>query len=490
MTPEPAVTARGDRVRALAAAAAALAVFLLMAQNIVHGFDVFDYLKKIDGGDWRHSRMVLYLPLAIAWCRAFEWLGVDAYAALRALSSVGAAVGVGYAWLAARRLGLCRHRATLVAAGCVAVPSALYTASVAEVDALLFGLACAAWLPFARLVTGGGARAAALTGLVTGASAGFHAAGHLLAGALTALNLGWGWPGRGPRRTLPLSGVLAATHLLVSIGVALLGGATQQGEMVTNTVHHAFHADFVGHVLWHEWLLPYLPFALLWLVALRSRADRGAALAFAACLLGYLYLTTLILGYQRSAKDFLAQGNIVERGTFLLGLVPPMLLLALRTTPRALGWTAVAAGLLSGGVQIRLRDWPADPPGYGAGCAELQRRQAMTLFLADVHEQAWIARRAPGIPVRLLGEPLLQARLVREQLGADLDPAFYVLWFDLEYDMARAGGRDYVITGRALHAMEQCADPGFVAAVPLLRQRYEFEPLHADSFDGWRLRRR
>jgi hypothetical protein len=55
-----------------------------------------------------------------------------------------------------------------------------------------------------------------------------------------------------------------------------------------------------------------------------------------------------------------------------------------------------------------------------------------------------------------------------------------LLWFAMEYDRAMEKGAQYVVTQRALDAMEASGDPAIAPAAKLLLDRYRFE-LIADA---------
>lgn len=487
--PVNASAALPTRVRpALLLALAALLVFLLLGQNQLHGIDAYQYLRSLEGGRLQHPRTFFYLPLAAAFAALLAPFGVERYEAVRALSALGAAGGVFCLHLAAQQLGLDRRRAALVALGAAATPAVLYTASVVEVDALLFGCACLCWLPLARLLRSGQLPFAVLTGACTALAAGFHAAGHLLAGSLCALVLAWDWPARSLRRSLPQALVVAGTHAGLSLLLALLTHNAAQAQMAGNTLQLGLQADLVGRVLGNELLLPYLPWLLVALWALRRRRLSAAAAMWLGCTLAYLLVTLLVLGYQRANAAWLPQGDITERGSFLLGLCAPMLLLAVQAVPLRLGVAAAVLAALSGVLQIRLRDWPDDPPGYTAGVAELERG-GVILLLADAQEWAWVVRRLPLVECRLLAEPQMLA--AAQPGGGDGNGRLvFEAWLAIEYNRARDTGRRFVVSERALAALRGAEGGMLATGGQLLQAQYELQPLAVAGFRGSVLRRR
>ncbi len=477
--------------RAAAVALAALLVYLALGQNLMHGFDAFYYLRDVDQGELHHPRFAFYLPVAYAFAKVLAVVGVRDYEALRALSSLAAAAGVFCVQLAALRLGFDRTRASVCGIAVAALPAVMYTASVVEVDAVLFACACASWLPFARLVTGGGARAAAMTGVATAIAAGFHASGHLLALTLCGFCALWDWPRRPLLRSSLHAAVVLAVHLALATAIAIAFGIEEQGDMATNTVGHAFPLDFVPHIALHEWIFAYAPIGVLALLVLRTRRDLGAGIAFTACLCGYIFVSTKILGYQRYASDFLTQGNIVERGSFLLALAVPMALLTVKALPVRLLWIAVAASAISGFWQIRAHDWPTDPEGTEHGVAAALARGPIDLFAESTQEWAEVVRRHPQIRCTLLGEVVVTVAAARARDASVVTPEIVLLWFAMEYDRAVQRGAQYVVTQRALAAMQAARDPAIAQAAERLPQLYAMEPAAANSaFAAFRLVRK
>ncbi len=480
-----------DFGRATLLLGAALALYLALGQRLMHGFDAFYYLRDVDAGQLHHPRMALYLPLAYAFTKALNAFGVCDYEAMRALSGVFAAIGVACVHLAALRLGLGRARALVAAAAAASLPAVLYSASVVEVDAVLMGLSCACWLPFSRALLEGRWSAAMATGAVSGIAACCHASGHLLALSLCGLCLGFDWPRRKLGPSLLLAAWMLAAHLAVSTAVVLWLDAWQQGEMVTNTVGHGFPLDFVPHVALHEWLIPYAPVGLLGLWLLRTRRDHATGLAFAAVLCGYVFVSTKILGYQRYAKEFLSQGNVVERGSFLLALAAPMALFAVRALPLRVVLACALLGSGSGVWQIRTLDWPDDPEGAAAAVGQALAEGPIEPFVADTQEWAWISRRWPQVRCTLLGMVVTDVAAARAVDPAVVTPDMVLLWFAMEYDRAIQRGAQYVVTQRALDAMRAGDDPAIAPAAARLQDLYRFDLiLESGPLRAYRLTRR
>ncbi len=473
----------------LAIAALALGLWLALGQNLIHGFDAYVYLRRVAAGDLHHELHALYLPTAWAWSRGLGWLGVPQYEAMRSLSAVAAAIGVFACHRAAVRLGFARERAAMLACGAASVPALCHAATVVEIDAVAFGCQAVAWMPFAALLRRGAWSSAVATGVATGVAASYHASGHLFAASLGGLLLLWHWPAR-RGRTVVAAGVIAVVHAAVSVAITRVVGADEHDTMASNLFGLAFRAELLPSVFVHEFLLPYAPFGVLAFAAIVRRELRGATVAYAVCLLVYLYVTTCILGHFRDEARFGPQGRSVERGAFLLGLVVPMVTLTLAALPRRVAWAVVAVGACAGLVQQRLHDWPPDPPGYAAGWAELDAARPSHVIFADAQEWAWVARRYPGVPSTFVGALHRQAEIAVEHGGRPLPADHVTIWFAAEIDAHERGGRRLLLTDGALAALRASGHQGVAAAAATLGEFFTMERVAAGSFRGWWLRRR
>ncbi len=482
--------AAGSRRCGLLIAVAFLCAYLALGQNLMHGYDAYHYMRCVAEGELHYSLHALYLPTAWSWTQLLGAIGVAQYEAMRSLSAIAAAAGVYGCHRAAIRLGLDGERAAMAAIGCASVPAVLYSATVVEIDAVEFGCFGIAWIPFATLLRHNRWSAAVVTGLCTAVAAGFHGAGNLFAASLCGLQLAWGWPGRRLAETAPRALVLAAVHLVSITSIGWLAGSAGQVTMVTNSFGLQFHLDIVLRVMWIEFLLPYLPFGALVLVGVCRRELRASTIVCLVCLAGYLVLTTWIIGFYREEGRFGPQGGAIERGSFLLGLVPPLVLLSVQALPPRLAWTAVALSALSGIVQQRLLDWPADPEGYASGWAEVSAAEPSHVLLADAQEWAWIARRHPTLSSSLIGVIRLQADLVTAQSGQPVPVEYFVTWFGVESVGHHNAGRRFLITDRALLALRASEDANLAAAATQLPTVYAMERVSAGAFAAWSLRLR
>ena len=101
-------------------------------------------------------------------------------------------------------------------------------------------------------------------------------------------------------------------------------------------------------------------------------------------------------------------------------------------------------------------------------------------FVADTQEWAWLARRHPQVRGTLYGSVATDVAAAREKDPSVVTTDMVLLWFAMEYDRATQKGAQYVVTQRALDAMEASGDPAIAPAAKLLLDRYRFQ-LIADA---------
>ena len=463
-------------------------LWLSLGQNLIHGFDALNYLEAVAAGNASNELHALYLPLAIGWTRLLDNLGVPQYEAMRSLSAIGAALGVYGCHRAAVRLGWDRERALMAAIGIGAIPAVFYSATIVEIDAVAFGCFGLAWIPFAQLLREGRRRLAIPTGVATGVAAAVHASGNVFAAVLCCLGLLSLEP-RSWRLRFANVALLAATHAAVSLAVNLTLGARSQGVMVTNALALRFRGDVALQVLVAEVLLPYLPFVLLAIAGWWRRETRGMAAGFCLCLSGYFVLTTLVMGAFREEARFGPQGRSVERGAFFLGLTVPMVLLAVGSLPGRWAWCAIAVGAVSAITQQRLHDWPADPPGFADGWAEVASKSPVCVIFADSQELAWVVRRRPFVVGEVVGA--LRRRLeIATQMGVAVPSDYVVTWFAGQVQAQEQVGGKLLLTDRARTTLLECEDRTIAAAAARLPEFFTFTPVAAGSFVAWWLRSR
>lgn len=473
----------------LGAACVALLLYVLLGQNAYHGLDAYSYLDMVARGELHNELNLLYQPTAYAFAKLCAVFGMPLYEAMRLLSGIAAALGVLCVHRAALTLGLLPARAAAAALGCGLCPAVLHAATVVEVDALLFAGSALAWLPFARLLRNNGIAAAVATGAATALAAGFHAAGHLLLGTLCGLQLAWHWPTRSLSTTLPRMLAMVLVHFGLTLLLGKLAGVSGQATMASNTAGLQFRPDFVPHVLWHEWLLPYAPFCVLPFAALWTRGLRTAALGFAVCLCGYLAVTTLVLGLLESTGPAMPHDGIFEFGSFLLGSTVPAVLLSMFALSTRGAWLATAIAALVGITQVRSHDWPADPVGYYEGYREVVQAYKPLVLVDGAREQAFVARRDPSFrPITVRGYLELEVprKLATQPAPPGIDPlaAQFLAWC-----AADPQGHALLITQGALDRMRASTTPLIAQfANTTLPATFVLTPAAALGFHGFWVR--
>jgi hypothetical protein len=468
---------------ALAIAAVALCAYLATGQNLFHGFDDFHYLRSVVVGDSSYTLHALYLPTASMWSRFLAWFGIDAYEAMRALSSFAAAVGVFASHRAAARCGFDREGAALVAIGCASLPAVVHAATVIEIDALTFCGFCCAAVPFATLLRHDAWRAAAAIGFCTGCTSAFHAAGHVGLLALFGLYVCAGWPRRSFATGLSRGFVMITAHATIVGGIALRADLSGQATMVENSVALALAWRELPRVLLDEFLLPYAPFVPLVFLLCWWRGYRSTAIALAAVCAGYLLLAASVKAWFAPLAPFGPQLGC-ERGSFLIGLAPILVLASVSVFPRWLARISVLLAAISGFTQQQLADWPDDPPDFCPGfLAATERRPCFVLF-ADAREMALITRRQPAVPGMVLGALHVQLAAARAG-GAPVPEEAVTFWIAAEASHQLALGREFVITDGAWTAMEAATERSFARTVVDLPARLRVERIAAAGFAGW-----
>lgn len=310
-----------------------------------------------------------------------EAVGASLYDAGMALSIVGGSIGCALMHRATTVLGASRADACLVGILVGCTPAVMFFSTVVELHGPFFGFVGLSMLAFAHWLREPTAGAGALTGCATAAAYFAHATGAVLPGVLLLFALAWpAFLGRIDRkRIVATSSLLVGVHasLLIGLSAALraLGLAVDPGHAGSYLLEYAqrnakdFHR--LGTTFRVEWLVPYLPLSILWLLGLRSPCTRKMVGAFAICLTGYLLFTFFLLG------------DYPEYGAYLLPLAWPAALLTVSSLPRWLVCSAVIVGLSTGLHMIAQYDVPERGEEYAAGFRHLFEEQKCLLLVGD-----------------------------------------------------------------------------------------------------------
>jgi hypothetical protein len=371
----------------------ALALYLALGQGTLYG-DALTFLEQLRAGDLRYERHVAYLPVVWLAHAVLQPLGYTLYQSALFTSQLGGALAVLLLHCAARGLGLSRLTACLVAVGFALCPATVFFATVVELHGPFLGAMALAWWVGAWLVVRPSCAAAAATGVATAFATAMHSSGALLPIPVLGAFVGAAWPRAAPiawQRRITLAVVAGAVH--AALVLLATGGVQQFGFVAKMAPISAGMEGRVGPVLAWEWLLPFAPYSLLFLAALRTRAARALAFVVLLSLPAYLLPSYLVLGVWR------------EYGAYLLPVGVLAIAATVAVVPRAASLAALA---LSGGLAVAhvvRRDEPARPREYAAGVRELAGgRRVIVLGGAEVDLEAhYIAM--PDVQVVMLTMP-------------------------------------------------------------------------------------
>jgi hypothetical protein len=404
--------------------------------------------------------------------RALSAAGCSLYQAALAASQLGTALGAALVYLACRVGGCGRGRSALAAALVACTPCVAFFATVVELHGPFFAPVGAAWLAGAWLARSGGLAAALAVALATSVATGLHSSGALLPVPVLGSVALRAWPASAPlaaRRRLLLCAASLAVHVPL---VAALG--QRQFDFFAAMASLASHArPRVAAVVWHEWLWPFAPLSVLFLLGLRGAPTRKLALVVLASLPVYLVPTLLILG-------------IVWRefGAYLVPLAAPLAAIAVLRWTRApiLLVAAVMAGLSLHA--ICRHDEPGRPREFAAGVRAVAAGAPVRLLTGAMQdfEACYVA--LPDVEREFLLHPPYTEPALAATAIAMLDR-------QIEADWAR-GGVVLLTSGarESLRHPEAVKFPTLRLLSLHLEARYRLEPVRARGFEGAVLRPR
>jgi hypothetical protein len=466
--PAPSTSRRGSRPEGVpwrdgfAVAGAALALYLVLLQNVFYGADGYALLQGAVHGATEHGRHVLYPACARAAVAAGAAAGIGPFRALELLSAVATAAGILALHRAAAVAGATRRPAALVAAGSAALPVTVFFATTIEVHGLFFLPASLAWWAAAHAAARPGPPAGAVLGLVVLIAGLTHASGHLLLPLLAAALLL-----RGSVRSLvPTVAVAAGTWTAGFVATRLLVPATASDALAFALAgaERLTHVALVPEYLLCEYLLPTFPFGLAALAAAAFRPDRIGA-AHAAVVLAYAWATVAaVLGLR-------------EFGAYGVPLVFPAVWLTISRFGTRVGVACLA--LAAAGAVGLVRCWDARLPDPID--VEAVRRLAATgptaLLVEDRSESDPVLRELPQVAVVHI--PVFLGSLPRTPEAAAAD-------FFVAIDILRQGGRRVFVTGKGLAAFSRLAPE----ALARVSQGVRFPPEAVAGLDLRRVERR
>jgi hypothetical protein len=360
-----------------ALASATLLLVLCLRQRALHGEDTRLFVMWLGAHDLHAlPRHFGFLPLVSGLGSLLRPLGLHWFDVMLVASAIGSAVGVFALHRAGRRLcppGV----AWWLPVALLAVPAWFFFATAAEIHGVFLGPLGLAWWAFARWSTRPALRWAMLAGLGSGAAASLHFTGHFLALSLVATAAclrvaGW-------RTCVQHSVGLALGHAAAIAVIALLLGLSPLVQFTAASSFAGswsaiFHADQMALVAWEELVMPFLPWSVLALLALRAPSSRPWALAALATALLHAPPTFSVLSHP---------GHIPEHGAYLMTYAVPAVLASMRSLPRA---SFVAAIVASAALAL----WLQTPrlvrvydPEFAAGVLELRQQRRFTMLVAS-----------------------------------------------------------------------------------------------------------
>jgi hypothetical protein len=477
-------------MQGLLLAVCAFVFCVAQGRQALHGFDAYEALVATQDGVGRPHGHFLYIPLARAAWTVLSPFVPGAFEAMRVLSAAGVACGVFCAHRCAIALRL-RHPATVAVAVAV-LPAAVYFGATVEVDGLVLGASSLGFWLWGVLARRRGIGLAAGVGAATGLAAGLHGGMHLMCACACVLFASRVLQRAARRRTLQqawrgglLILVAVATHFAIFAAAAAVCGHRGQAAMAANAQLLSLPLDRVPVTLAQEWLLPYAPFSLLWLGCFRRRSLRWVGGAFASCLLGYLALTTAVMGFFEPLGP-----ELCERGSFLIGIAVPMVVLAAASLSHRLLLAAVVVAAVIAVVDVRRADWSPAPAGFAAALRDLAAREPLELWTSGLEREAgWVRKQVSSVnqlPVPALAHEIA----VMERYGLPVDAVRVAIWFDQRYDVLAAQGLSLLMTDEAMAAMRTDADARIRSLIEQhVPQHYRLEAVEHPPLRAWRVRR-
>ncbi len=334
---------RWDSVRVAVVAAV---VFTLLRQRAMHGEDTRLFVLGLgsDHLDWL-ARHFLFLPTIQALGSVLRPLGASWFDVLQVAAIGGTALGL-FALHRAGRILLGNAAGPWLPVALALVPSWFFFATAAEIHGLfVLPLGCAWWALAAWREQPTFVRAGAV-GLACGFAATLHFTGYSLLPslALTA----WLLRVR-PLPVLCRHVAVMVAMLLATVAVLALGlGHAPWVQFAAASQFSAswsqrMHAGEVPGVVLREFVLPFLPWALLALAAFRQATLRPWAWAALATLAVHAVPPILALSNPE---------HLVEHGAYLTAFAVPLVLASFHAVPRRVFAVGV---VVSAGVAVALQ---------------------------------------------------------------------------------------------------------------------------------------
>ena len=442
----------------------------LLGQEAFYKVDGQNLVAMLARGEGGHPLHPLFFPLVQALTALPMALGMSAFGALELVSAFGVALGVFCVHRVALRVfGGERGKAFAAALLVAGAPSLLFFGTVVEFHGLFFG--CAGLFFWAYIASRRSRAWPLLVPLLSALSAGVHATGHLL-----LLFVVWDLPRTQPRPKrwkwiLPLHFVFFGFFSLLFKGPGHLGS----WDYLSTLAHRVWDLLPGLQTSWpfiqEEWFRPFFPLSILVFFGFFGRAWREAA-SFTLVLFLFLLFS------------FFSLGDQAERGAYLLPLLLPASILALRHWPRPLLVLVILLSLAGGslGLQdIHRHDKPRRIPGFPQGSLQLTGGKAR-LFLGDLAEAESLLRHRPELPYVPFYELLASLEIAeRGKQPAQIQSLNQALFGFLDQDLKK--GTVILWTPSCLATLtSRPRIRSWQDLATQLEERYRFEPLRIGGF--------
>ncbi|MCC7399120.1 MAG: hypothetical protein IT455_18800 [Planctomycetes bacterium] len=445
--PSPAAPPPAPWLPALALGGAAAIAYALLQGERRHEFDLYWILPRLAAGELDLPRHPLALPCIEALTRVMP--GGSLLERWQLACALATAAAVTMYTLAAFAVRRDRRQALVVGAVTAVLPATVHFATCAEMHGVFQPFAAAALWQLGRIAgepaAGWRWPSAAGLGLLTGLATSVHATGALLVPLAVVWLVSVAWRASWRRAGLAVFALVVAHAavvgavgwLVLPAGEPAAAAAQWQWLLSQGGGLGALPAMVAG-----EWLWPFLPVSVLWLLALGGR-ERRLAVGFAGVLAAYLGVSQLLLVFPGIGYEF------HESGAYLLPLGCVAAGLAVATLPAALRpWLVVLAALVT---VVDLVLAPATPIRREFGrVAAARLRAGERLLVADdgqfdgAFDAVFAAAALRARLGELLGVPQFVLE-VRQRVGLGVDAGALALWFH-----PQVAGRATVVTDAAL----------------------------------------
>ncbi len=452
---------------ALAAGVLALLVYLTLGQQTLYG-DAMTFLRMLREGATQYERHVLYLPALHAWQGLLAPLGATVYQSALLASQVGAALGVAFVFAAARGHGLPRGCAWFTAGAFATCPGPLFFGTVVELHGPFMATVGLAWLLGALLLRRPTVWSALALAVGTTAATGMHSSGALLPAPILGALLWNAWPQKTAASFARRVGVAVLAGVAHGALVLALTGGVGQFAFVRKMapVSIGMESHLLEVVTW-EWVWPFLPFSVLFVLGLRAAAWRPLTVVVLLSVLLYLLPSYLVLAMWR------------EYGAYLIPLVFPAAAIAVSVLPRGASALALAVAGTVAVMHVIDHDRPERPREYAAGARELAGGRVLRVLGGDETDIEAGFVSLPDVDFILLTLPPFidtEGPAARLALGAGLDA------------MLQRGEAVLLSRGTATRLADQGTVAVFPPAgeiLPFLEARYDLREVRVRGFSGW-----